>query len=262
MRPGIVGTLVAPVCRVAMGAITYGASAVTSCWAITRRKPWEPIDTSMSRQAFVKGGRRHGRGLGLLGAAGVALADEASASAEADGEAGGAAASGMTASDYEGQVGVRDRARGPSPTSPRPSEAELVVVGAGYAGHGDRRLRPAVLACRPSSCRRRAWWTCRGGSNNATYSRVMEAAGHQPRGTSTSRNVYQEEIVLGLRQPRRLDQVVALRQQQRGGHELACSTSPRPAAWGAAWRSATPTPMTRAAPRTCSRRRTASSPTR
>ena len=149
------------------------------------------IDTSMSRQAFVKGGAGMA-GIGLLGAAGVALADEASASAEADGEAGGAAASGMTASDYEGKWAF-EIAPEPITDIAQTVEAELVVVGAGYAGMATaasaQQSGVQTVVVSASSM-----VTCRGGSNNATYSRVMEAAGIS-REDFDIENVYQEEIV-------------------------------------------------------------------
>ena len=112
------------------------------------------IDTSMSRQAFVKGGAGMA-GIGLLGAAGVALADEASASAEADGEAGGAAASGMTASDYEGKWAF-EIAPEPITDIAQTVEAELVVSAPAMPAWRPPPP-PSSLACRPSSCRRRAW---------------------------------------------------------------------------------------------------------
>ena len=116
--------------------------------------------------------------MGLVGTS-VAMADEAPQT-------------GMTAADWEGKWAF-EIAPAPIIDIARTVEAEVVVVGAGYSG----------MACATSAQQHGLTTvvvsgsngvTCRGGSNNATYSRVMEAAGIA-REDFDIENVYQEEIV-------------------------------------------------------------------
>ena len=148
----------------------------------------------ISRQAFVRsaGAVAAVAGAGMLGAT-VARAEEAATEEPAaDAPADAAPASGITAADYEGKWAF-EIAPEPITDIAETVEAELVVVGAGYAGMATATSAQqsgvqTVLVSASSMV------TCRGGSNNATYSRVMEAAGIG-RDDFDIENVYQEEIV-------------------------------------------------------------------
>ena len=136
---------------------------------------------SITRSQFVKGAATGIVGTGL--AAATAWADEPTQAP---------AARGMTAADWEGTWSF-EIAPEPITDFAQTYETELIVVGEGYSG----------LCCACSAAQRGVKTmivtgstapTCRGGSNNATYSRVMEAAGIA-REDFDIENVYQEEMI-------------------------------------------------------------------